>query len=245
MAIERVMKSPWYVMGHRNPDCDAICAAIGHASYLRAVGETEVSAARCGEVPPRVEIVLEKAGLPAPPLVDDVRPTAGSICRKSVVAVREDDTFLKAYRLMVEHEVRAVPVLNEDDEVRGLLHFLDLLQLLLPPATDGGNVKLLRASLENIASTLGASDNFGEGSSKEEEELIMMVGASSQENVKRRLKAARADGTIEQYLVICGDRPSVHEQAVEAGARAMIVTSGYLPDLAIVEEATRKGIIVL
>lgn len=232
-------------MGHRNPDCDAICAAIGHASYLRAVGETEVSAARCGEVPPRVEIVLEKAGLPAPPLVDDVRPTAGSICRKSVVAVREDDTFLKAYRLMVEHEVRAVPVLNEDDEVRGLLHFLDLLQLLLPPATDGGNVKLLRASLENIASTLGASDNFGEGSSKEEEELIMMVGASSQENVKRRLKAARADGTIEQYLVICGDRPSVHEQAVEAGARAMIVTSGYLPDLAIVEEATRKGIIVL
>jgi manganese-dependent inorganic pyrophosphatase len=185
------------------------------------------------------------AGLPAPPLVDDVRPTAGSICRKSVVAVQEGDTFLKAYRLMVEHEVRAVPVLEHSGEVRGLLHFLDLLQLLLPPATDGGNVKLLRASLKNIASTLGASSNFVGNAPGEEEELIMMVGASSQENVKRRLEKARAEGKIGQYLVICGDRPSVHEQALETGSRALIVTSGYQPDPALVEEATRKGMVVL
>lgn len=232
-------------MGHRNPDCDAICAAIGHAAYLQAVGETGVAAARCGEVPPRVERVLKMAGLPAPPLVDDVRPTAGSICRKSVVAVQEGDTFLKAYRLMVEHEVRAVPVLEHSGEVRGLLHFLDLLQLLLPPATDGGNVKLLRASLKNIASTLGASSNFVGNAPGEEEELIMMVGASSQDNVKRRLEKARAEGKIGQYLVICGDRPSVHEQALETGSRALIVTSGYQPDPALVEEATRKGMVVL
>ncbi|MGD1978605.1 MAG: putative manganese-dependent inorganic diphosphatase [Akkermansiaceae bacterium] len=239
------MKTPWYVMGHQNPDCDAICAAIGHAAYLNAVGEEGVEAARCGEVPPRVEIVLKKAGLPAPPFVDDVRPTAGSICRKSVVAVQEDDTFLKAYRLMVEHEVRAVPVLDKVGEVRGLLHFLDLLQLLLPPATDGLDVKLLQASLENIGTTLGASDNFGDAASPREEELIMMVGASSQENVKRRLEDARAEGKIGQYLVICGDRPSVHEQAIETGARALIVTSGYQPDPVLLEKATQKGIVVL
>ncbi|MFT6596495.1 MAG: manganese-dependent inorganic pyrophosphatase, partial [Akkermansiaceae bacterium] len=101
------MTPPWYVLGHKNPDADAICAAIGHAAYLRAMGEDDVVAARCGVVPPRVKFVLEQAELPAPPLVDDVRPTAGSICRKSVVAVRQDDTFLMAYRLMVDHGVRA------------------------------------------------------------------------------------------------------------------------------------------
>ena len=132
------MKQSWFVLGHRNPDADAICAAIGHSAYLRATGDLEAIAARCGEVPPRVKIVLEQAGLEPPVLVDDVRPTAGSICRKTVVAVRQDDTFLMAYRLMVDHGVRAVPVLNNGGEVRGLLHFLDLLQLLLPPATDAG-----------------------------------------------------------------------------------------------------------
>lgn len=239
------MKTPWYVLGHRNPDCDAICAAIGHAAYLKAVGEVEVMAARCGAVPPRVEEVLKNAGLEAPQLVDSVRPTAGSICRKSVVRVHEDDTFLKAYRLMVDHGVRAVPVLNDHGEVRGLLHFLDLLQLLLPPATDGGNVKMLRASLQNIAATLGASTDAGAVPPRDEEDLIMMVGASSQDNVKRRLEAARAEGTIKQYLVICGDRPSVHEQALKNGSRALIVTSGYEPDPEILSEAKTRGMIVI
>jgi len=239
------MKSPWFVLGHKNPDADAICAAIGHAAYLQALGEKEVLAARCGEVPPRVKIVLEQADLSAPLLVDDVRPTAGSICRKSVVAVRQDDTFLMAYRLMVDHGVRAVPVLNNGGEVKGLLHFLDLLQLLLPPATDGTDVKMLQASLENIGATLGASDQHGVSPPGEEEELIMMVGASSQDTVGRRLKTALEEGAVGKYLVICGDRPFVHQQAIEFGARALLVTGGYEPDPEIAARAKEAGIIVL
>ena len=245
MAIDRIMTPPWYVLGHQNPDADAICAAIGHAAYLQALGEKEVAAARCGEVPPRVKIVLKKAGLEAPPLVDDVRPTAGSISRKSVVAVRHDDTFLMAYRLMVDHGVRAVPVLNNGGEIRGLLHFLDLLQLLLPPATDGRDVKLLRASLENIAATLGADDQCGAECVNEEEELIMMVGASSQNTVKDRLEAAKEEGNVHQYLVICGDRPVVHQRAFDYGVRALLVTGGYKPDPELAAKAKEAGMVIL
>jgi len=64
---------------------------------------------------------------------------------------------MSAYRLMLAEEVRAVPVLNAENEVCGILHFLDLLQLLLP---GGGSVDALRtthASLLNIALTLGAN----------------------------------------------------------------------------------------
>ncbi len=244
MAIDRLISPPWYVLGHQNPDADAICAAIGHAAYLQALGE-DVEAARCGEVPPRVKIVLEKAGLPAPKLVDDVRPTAGSICRKSVVAVRQDDTFLMAYRLMVDHGVRAVPVLNNGGEVRGLLHFLDLLQLLLPAATDGRDVKLLHASLENIGATLGASSDFGAEAPSEEEDLIMMVGASSQDTVGRRLASAKVEGNVGKYLVICGDRPFVHQQAVDFGVRALLVTGGNQLSAEIAERAKEAGMIVL
>jgi len=239
------MNPSWFVIGHRNPDADAICAAIGHAAFLSETGEEGVAAARCGEVPPRVKIVLEKAGLDAPLLLDDVRPTAGSICRKSVVAVRQDDTFLMAYRLMVDHGVRAVPVLNNGGEVRGLLHFLDLLQLLLPPATDGRNVKLLHASLENIASTLGATHEYGALPPTDEEDLIMMVGASSQNTVRERLEAAKQDGTAEHYLVICGDRPFVHELAIQYGVRALIVTGGNQPDPALLEKAKETGIVII
>lgn len=239
------MTPAWFVIGHRNPDADAICSAIGHAAYLQALGHPEVLPARCGEVPPRVKIVLEKAGLEAPVLVDDVRPTAGSISRKSVVAVCQDDTFLMAYREMVNHGVRAVPVLDGGGEVRGLLHFLDLLQLLLPPATDGRNVKLLHASLENITSTLGATDEFGATPPGDEEDLIMMVGASSQNTVGRRLQAAKEDGTASKYLVICGDRPFVHRQAVKYGVRALLVTGGNRPAAELATRAKEAGMIII
>ena len=231
------MIQPWYVIGHQNPDADAICAAMGHAAYLRAMGDERVEAARCGEVPPRVKIVLEKAGLEAPKLIEDVRPTAGSISRKNVVTVRQDDTFLMAYRLMVDHSIRSVPVLNNGGEVCGLLHFLDLLQLLLPPATDGRNVKLLHASLENLSATLGAGLQNGATLPSDEENLIMMVGASSQKTVEKRLKAAQEEGVVSKYLVICGDRPHVHQQAFDYGVRALLVTGGYQLEAELAQKA--------
>ena len=136
--------------------------------------------------------------------------------------------------------MRAVPVLNNGGEVRGLLHFLDLLQLLLPPATDGRNVKLLHASLENIGAVLGASDDCGATPPSDEEDLIMMVGASSQDTVGRRLNAAKDEGLVGKYLVICGDRPFVHKQALECGTRALIVTGGYQPDEKIARQAKER-----
>ncbi|MGE9268977.1 MAG: putative manganese-dependent inorganic diphosphatase [Verrucomicrobiales bacterium] len=236
---------PWYVVGHQNPDADAICAAIGHAAYLRAVGVGGVEAIRCGTVPPRVEAFLKSAGLPAPKLVEDVRPTAGSICRREVIRISENDTFIAAYRQMVEHEVRSVPVVNESGEVRGLLRFLDLLQLLLPPATEGLEVRKLQANLKNIAETLEGEMHGAAQCHDDEEELIMMVGASSQDTVENRLREAREKGLIGKYMVICGDRPVVHRHAVHFGARVLVVTGGYAPSRELLAQAAEKGTAVI
>ena len=57
---------PFYVIGHKNPDTDAICSAIGYAALLCAVGEEpNAIAARCGEISQRTKWVLERAGLDA------------------------------------------------------------------------------------------------------------------------------------------------------------------------------------
>ncbi len=67
---------PTYVIGHRNPDTDAICSAIGYAELLEATRIPDAVAARCGEFNARTAWVLEKAGVPAPRLLDG-RPPAG------------------------------------------------------------------------------------------------------------------------------------------------------------------------
>ncbi len=48
------------VIGHRNPDTDAICSAIGYAEFKRRTGMRDVVAARCGDTNERIDFVLRK-----------------------------------------------------------------------------------------------------------------------------------------------------------------------------------------
>lgn len=235
---------PLYVIGHKNPDTDAICAAIGYADLLRRKGRPEALAARCGVVPTRTAWVLEQAGMPKPLLLDDVGSTAEMICRKEVVKVNENDTFLTTYRLMVENGVRSIPVVNSENELQGLLKFLDLLQLLMPTSTDAESVRRMPASPVKIQDTLKA-DSVGAPLIRQEEEIILLVGASSSETVAKRLTKAVSKGNVDSYVVMCGDRPTVQRTAIEFGIRLLVVTSSFdvAPDL--IALAKEKGVSIL
>ncbi len=237
---------PFYVIGHKNPDTDAICSAIGNAALLRERGHPDAVAARCGEVPARTAWVLEKAGVPEPELVMDVRATAGMICRRDVVQVCSGDTFLAAYRRMLASGVRCVPVVGEGGEIQGMLRYLDLLELLVPGDGSGLAVRTIHVSIGKIAMTLQA-DSVGADLPVDEadEDLIMLVGASSQNTVDRRLKMAAKEGNVGRYLVVCGDRPVVHHYAIENGARALLVTGGNGVEPEMRRLAKERGVVIL
>jgi len=239
--------SPFYVIGHKNPDTDAICSAIGHAALLRACGEEpEAVAARCGEVSQRTKWVLEKAGFDAPILVTDARTTAGMICKKEVIQVRSSDTFLTAYNRMLAATVRCVPVIEADGKVVGMLQYINLLKLLLPENTEGISVRTVHASLHNLAATLDAESHAVTICDQDaEEDLILLVGASSQQTVEKRLKQATSDGNIGRFLVICGDRPIVQRHAIEKGARALLVTGSNQISQEIKDFAIARGTVLL
>ena len=239
--------TPFYVIGHKNPDTDAICSAIGYAALLRAVGEEpHAIAARCGEISQRTKWVLERAGLDAPLLITDVRVNAGMIAHRKVIKVNVADTFLTAYRRMLAAEIRCVPVEDDAGNLHGILRYLDLLKLLLPADTEGLSVRTIHVSLAKLADTLQAKSLGAVLPAAEfEEDLILLVGASSQATVDKRLKQAVAEGNVQQFLVICGDRPIVQRYAIDHGARALLVTGDNPVSAEILTYAARKGVVVL
>lgn len=113
-------KLPVYVIGHQNPDTDAICSAIGCAELLRLTRYPDAVAACCGGLNPRTRWVLERAGLPAPHLIMDLRPTAETICRADVIQASEHETFLDVYQRMERAEVRTIPITDAAGHVTGL-----------------------------------------------------------------------------------------------------------------------------
>jgi manganese-dependent inorganic pyrophosphatase len=212
-----------YVIGHRNPDTDSICAAVGYAAFLNATRMPGARAARCGDVNERTAWVLERAGLPLPRLVMDVRPTALSISRRKVVKAAVHETFLDVYRRLTRGGVRCLPVVDSEGRVVGMPTFFELLQLLLPgddPAS-GTSGRELRASLADVARAVGGTLTNPQGGDVEED-FVMLVGASTVNTIRDR--AARFEGR--SLMVIVGDRPRVQRLAIESGARCLVLTAG-------------------
>ncbi|MDO4409723.1 MAG: putative manganese-dependent inorganic diphosphatase [Akkermansia sp.] len=236
---------PVYVIGHQNPDTDAICSAIGNAEFLRTHGEPNAVAARCGEMTLRTAWALEKAGVQPPVLLHDVTPTAGSICRRDIISVSPDDTFMTAYRRMTENSLQTIPVIDSEKNLHGLLRYFDLLNLLMPLAMTEMNVRSVCASLRNIAETIDGKCLNGDHLSEEEMDNILLVGASSEPSVRTRLANYKRKGMIQDLIVICGDRPNVQLYAVEHGVRALVTTAGSSPSLDIIETAETTGTCIL
>ncbi|MGB0775223.1 MAG: putative manganese-dependent inorganic diphosphatase, partial [Akkermansiaceae bacterium] len=235
---------PLYVIGHKNPDTDSICAAIAYADLLQQKGRDHAQAARCGKVPSRTEWVLEQAGMEKPVLLDDVYASAEMICRKEVVSCLVGDTFLTAYRKMLASGVRSIPVVDNAGCLCGMLKYLDLLQLLMPSDTAAESVRRLVASTANIAALLEA-ETSGAPLEDEETQMVLLVGASSVETVNKRLSHAQDSGDIGSYAVICGDRPIIQQTAIDHGVKTLIVTGGFSVSSEMAKAAEAKGVLIM
>ncbi|MGJ8677100.1 MAG: putative manganese-dependent inorganic diphosphatase [Akkermansiaceae bacterium] len=235
---------PLYVIGHQNPDTDAICAAIGYADLLQKKGVPHVVPARCGSIPKRTEWVLNQAKVNAPVLLNHVCATAEMMCQNDAVKISDDATFNAAYHFMLSSGVRNIPVVNAQNEFCGLLNYLDLLQLIMPVSTNAEEVRRSKASPLKVAETLGAKV-LGSPIEKEEREIVQLVGASSAEVVQRRLDFAKSAGDVNFYAVICGDRPEIHQLAIEFGVGMLVVTAGFQVSDELITQATKRGVTIL
>src|SRR6202012_5733610 len=101
------------VIGHRNPDTDAICSAIGYAEFKRRTGMPEAIAARCGDTNDRIDFVLNSFGVPAPRFVPDVSPKVRDVMHSDVFSVSPASTAADALSQMDEHSLRILPVLDD------------------------------------------------------------------------------------------------------------------------------------
>ena len=229
-----------FVFGHRNPDTDAICSAIAYADLLRQTGKPDALAACCGAPNKRTEYVLRTADVAAPKIIMDVRPEVEDICRKETITASFGDAFFEAYRRMQEWDLRAIPVVNPDNRVVGVLSVLDLMELLFRDEGDPIKSRTVTTNLKKITNALGGSFQH-EVDSERRDELLVMVGAMSSDGFTARMQQFDKDRT----LVVCGDRPTIQLTAIEQGVRGLVITGGFDLSPGLAELAKARGVSVL
>src|SRR5437588_11319017 len=108
------MPAPLYVLGHKNPDSDSICSAIGYATLLQLKGNGNAIAARQGVLRRETAFILERFGVSSPMLVTDVRPRVADVMTAPPTMVGLEASIYEAGQLLQARGVRVLPVVDDE-----------------------------------------------------------------------------------------------------------------------------------
>jgi manganese-dependent inorganic pyrophosphatase len=225
------------VIGHRNPDTDAICSALAYAEFKRRTGMPEAVAARCGDTNDRIDFVLETFGVAAPRFVADVSPKVRDVMEGNVLSVTPEATASDALGLMDQHNVRILPVLDGDRRCVGLLSLFKLSKFLFPATNRLIDSRKVLSSLNSLTRTLGGQLVVGP-EPRREEEMFLTIAAMAFESFAKRLERYQK----ERLAVVVGDRSDVQRHAIEEGVRVLIITGGLPVDPEIVQAAEQRKV---
>jgi manganese-dependent inorganic pyrophosphatase len=228
------------VIGHRNPDMDSVCSALGYARLKRDLGWPDVVAARAGNLNPRIQFVLDKFGAEAPVFLSDVTPQVRDVMTREVVSARADHSIAQALRAIEQRHLRGLPVVDEANHCLGLLSADKIVHQLFPPLSALEGARVVRAALTDIVQTFEGVVVAG-GCNGGVQDYVLMVAAMKTETFAQRLRRQ----SPKQVVLLVGDRDDIQNRAIDEGVRALIITGGIPVAREIQERAEAEGVTLI
>lgn len=226
---------PIYIIGHRNPDTDSICSAIGYAHLKQALGENVV-AARAGKVNAETKYALEYFHMQQPLLLSDLYPRVKDVLLDCKIVVKQHDTLRQLGEIMRDHDLRSVPVTDSKGILVGIVTVSDLAKRYFQEL-GMANLSDMRVRYRDIIAAIdakvlvdGIESDFIQGD--------VRIAAGSLKTIKAGIK--------ENDIVLIGDR---HDETiidcVEQGISVLIITGNGCVSADVIEAAEARHMFVL
>lgn len=224
-----------WVIGHKNPDTDSICAAIAYANLQNQIGDTVYEPKRAGNLNEETKYVLHKFEAAVPEYVDDVRTQVKDIAFRRTVGVSSNISLKKAWELMSTSKVVTLPVVGDKNELLGLIVNGDIAKSYMD-VLDRGILAAARTPYRNMIETLNGTVLVGNEHGRFTKGKVIVAANS----------LPMMEESIEQDdLVIIGDRESMQRCALKHNASCMIICGGTQVAKDIIAEAEDKECVVI
>ena len=209
-------KKVW-VVGHKNPDTDSICAAISYAYLKTQSGDKKTYVAkRAGAVNEETRYVLERFGVEEPPLVSYAGAQIKDINIRKTAGVSNQISLKRAWELMKKLEVVTLPVTNQFGKLEGVIVTKDIATSYMD-VLDNCVLSKARTQYKTIAETIDGEVYAG----NEHAHFVrgkVVIATSNPEYM--------ADYIEDDDLVILGDREEAQMQAIRSNASCIIIGGG-------------------
>lgn len=224
-----------WVIGHKNPDTDSICAAIAYTDLKNKLGKASYESKRAGDLNEESKYVLDYFQVPAPGYVADVGAQVKDIEIRMTKGVSSHISMKMAWELMKEENVVTLPVTTDQGKLEGLIITGDIATSYMD-VYDNEILSRARTQYKNIKETL---------------EGTLLEGNEHGYFVKGKVVVAAASPEMmEEYirdddLVILGNRYEVQLCALEMNASCIIVCSGAVVSKTIRKMAAERGCVLI
>ena len=220
-----------YVIGHHNPDTDSIVSAMAYAALRNALGDRNYVAAHMDHISDQTQRMLDRFGFQPPRTVQNVRTQVEDLDYDTPPALNATVTMDRAWHIMREQKISAIPVINEDGTLYGTLSAGDIATYSM---TTIANPRVEAVPLFNLLSVIEGRLLNDSG------DLIDTVSG----NVVIALPQSCENLLFgdPDNIVICGDQPDMIRRALDIGVSCLILCQTEVdPDL--LENAGRTCII--
>ena len=228
-------KKKVWVIGHKNPDTDSICAAISYAYLKNQTEQGEFLAKRAGAINAETRYVLDYFGVKEPELESYAGAQIKDINIRKTAGVSSQISLKKAWELMKKLEVVTLPVTNRFGKLEGLIVTKDIATSYMD-VFDNRVLAQARTQYKTIAETLDGNVIVGNEHAYFVQGKVV-VATSNPEYM--------ADYIEDDDLVILGDREEAQLQAIRSNASCIIIGGGLEVDEEVRALAEKSDCIVI
>lgn len=227
-------KKVW-VVGHKNPDTDSICAAISYAYLKNQIDDKKYCAKRAGAINEETRYVLDCFQMEEPELVTYAGAQIKDISIRKTVGVSSQISLKRAWELMKKLDVVTIPVTNSFGKLEGVIVTKDIATSYMD-VFDNRVLSKARTPFKTIAETIDGT---------------IIVGNEHAYFVRGKVVVATshpeymADYMEDDDLVILGDREEAQMQAIKSNASCIVIGGGLEVDEEVKELARKKDCVII
>ena len=201
-----------YVTGHRNPDTDSIVAAMAYAALKNALGEKEYVAVHLGTISDETNRMLERFHFNPPRFIQNVRTQVRDLEFDRPPCLDASVTMDRAWKLMREQRISAIPVVNEDGTLHGMLSAGDIATFSLNTV---GDPRVEAIPLFNLLSVIEGRV-MGDGG-----DLVDAVSGTVSIALPQNCENLLFDSG--DSIVLCGSQPDMIRRALDKQVSCLIL----------------------
>jgi len=234
--MEKKMNKRVLVVGHKNPDSDSVCSAIGYAYFKNLIDKTKLYIpCMAGAINKEIKYILERFDIETPMVIDSVVATVNDMDLKGPITASPEDCIRDIGRLIRKKNIRSLPVIDSGGRLLGIVgkeqlseHYIERVEIEDLSVTPIDLNVLLSALDGRILANTGKV------------ELVtgkIFIAAAQRGTILNRIR--KGD------IVILGDRTDVQIDLIKAGCSALIITGESPVSEEVLALARREQVLIV